>query len=199
MSKEKTKWEHITLGDYLTILQLQKEHPEDSAKYIIEYLYGVVFDELPIFESVKYVDKLSFLSEEISDTKLTDVYTINGRKYELSVMPQNFTYSQFMDWHTYGVGDDEDKLVKLLSVVLVPVGHKYADGYDMEEVYGDIYDLPITDANKISAFFLDLSHRWMKVLGHYLGKILKKTNLPKDKKEQLLTEVNNLTRYLHLR
>lgn len=49
-------WDQITVGQYEELIEIQKEHPDESAKYIVEYLYDVEdADKLPLPEYVAMV------------------------------------------------------------------------------------------------------------------------------------------------
>ena len=62
--------------------------------------------------------------------------------------------SQYVDFQAIYVDGFDKRPAELLSVMMVPDGHKYNDGYDKEQVIEDMYDLPVEEALGICHFFI---------------------------------------------
>lgn len=153
-------WEQITVAQFEELLEIQAAHPKNSAKYIVQYLYGIPnADNLPIPEYSCYVAGLSrFIGEPVLKAKLTPnaSYTLNGREYRVDITPSAFTVAQYTDLTNYI--KSSAPLTDILSVVVVPEGKLYNDGYDIEEAKADIGTMPVTAGFAVVGFFA----RWSK-------------------------------------
>lgn len=162
-------WDQLTVAQFEELCRLQKEHPADSAKYIIEYLYDIPdAEQLPIIEYSTYVAGLQkFIGEPVLKAKLTPsaTYTIHGRLYRVDITPADFSVAQYTDLTNY-LKDGKASLIDLLAVVVIPDGHLYQDGYDMRQVRSDVGDLPLTAGFAVVGFF----GRWSK---SYMDTILR--------------------------
>ena len=68
--------------------------------------------------------------------------------------PDGLTAGQYIDFQTYTKAGHEDHIVEILSVVLVPKGHRYGDGYEFADVQAAIRQhLCVSDALAVLAFF----------------------------------------------
>lgn len=154
-------WEQLTVAQFEELCRLQEEHPTDCAKYIIEYLYDVPdAEQLPIIEYSAYMAGLQkFIGEPVLKAKLTPsaTYTIHGRLYRVDITPADFSVAQYTDLTNY-LKSGKASLIDLLAVVVIPDGHLYQDGYDMQQVRSDVGDLPLTAGFAVVGFF----GRWSK-------------------------------------
>ena len=100
----------------------------------------------------------------------------------------NVTTAQYVDFTNYSKSND---ISKMLSVFMIPEGHKYNDGYDMLQVINDINDLPVTVVNDAAFFFGRHFSVFMKTFQSYSIKQIKKTNMPKEVKKNLIKVVEN--------
>ena len=49
-------WEQLTVAQFEELCEIQAAHPKNSAKYIVEYLYGIPnADNIPLAEYSAYV------------------------------------------------------------------------------------------------------------------------------------------------
>ena len=65
---------------------------------------------------------------------------VNGREYYFDGLLGKITTAQYIDFQNYQKNNDEQKS---FSVFIIPKGHKYNDGYDIEQVFNDILDVPV--------------------------------------------------------
>lgn len=148
-------WQKVSVAQYGRIVEIQREHPTDCARYIIEELYDIDDAEaLPLQEYAGLVAALRAFSEEpVAEARLTGsaTYTINGRVYEVDCVPGNFTAGQYVDFTNYV--KNGAVLEDILSVVVLPKGHRYNDGYDMQQAREDIGCLPCTVGFAVVRFF----------------------------------------------
>ena len=104
---------------------------------------------------------------------------LRSRKYYFDCLLGNVTTAQYVDFINYSKTSD---IVKMLSVFMIPEGHKYNDGYDMLEVFEDIQDMPIPILYSASFFFNRQFATFIKIFQRYSMKQLKKVKLPKEVK-----------------
>lgn len=185
MSKEKKlTWYDVKLSQFKELQQLIDIKDETERVIAIsELILGNDVTSLPIKEFNEEVKKLEFLKEEIPSTVPPKKLTINDRKYYMDCLLGNITTAQYIDYVNHC---DTGDMAKMLSVFIIPEGHKYNDGYDMIEVINDINDLPIPVVNSAAFFFSKHFSIFMRTFQSYSIKTIKKTNLPKEVKENLI-------------
>lgn len=205
MSNDKDKiydsWEKLTVSQYERVVEIVSEHPDDCARYLVEYLYDVDdAEQLPLHEYSLYVAGLrSFIDKPVLQSKLTPsaAYTINGREYRVDISPTSFTVAQYMDLTNYV--KEKARLTDLVSVVLVPDGKMYNEGYDMALAKRDIGDLPVVVAFAVIGFFGRWSKSSIKTFLRFLTKTLRRGKTGKaapDMVARLEKEVETLFRLL---
>ena len=114
---------------------------------------------------------------------------------------RKLTTAQYIDFQTFAPQGD-DKLVELLSVLLVPEGMTYGDGYDTALVQQAIREeLPVSAAISLSAFFFK---SWLTLTEDTLASLeteVKKARKIKDatKRAELLTRIEKTKQDLRRR
>lgn len=169
-------YKDITVGRYnADILPLIKEgdklDPVDFQVRLIAALNGLTEKQvldLPLAKYTELAMATKFL-ETPCDTsavgRLADRYTLG----DVTLIPckdyEAMTAAQFIDFQQLSQ-DVEMNTVALLSVFLVPEGHKYNDGYDIRAVQGAIAAyLSVQDAFEILGFFfLNAAKLWRSSL-----------------------------------
>lgn len=195
-------WEQLTVAQFEELCRLQENHPTDCAKYIIEYLYDVAdAEQLPIIEYSAYMAGLQkFIGEPVLKAKLTPsaTYTIHGRLYRVDITPADFSVAQYTDLTNY-LKSGKASLIDLLTVVVIPDGHLYQDGYDMRQVRSDVGDLPLTAGFAVVGFFGRWSKSYMNTFLRSLTKYLMKGKTGKMHPElvkKLAAEVETFSRLM---
>ena len=197
-------WNDITLRKWTEIESIYKKKYEDEILQTADII-SVVFDiENPMVLSPadfsKYVEQLSFLTKPIPEKKLCNSYTINETLYNFKGNIMEVSMGQLMDWRQFSTKEPLD-YAECLSVFIIPDGHKYNDGYDMDKTLNDIKSLPIGDVIKLWNFFLAAQVLFTETLINYFKRLLKKTNLPKEKKQEIkqkLYQLNEITTTFYL-
>ena len=112
---------------------------------------------LPLGEFSELSSKISFLSAEgFVAKRIAKKYTLG--KWELIPVSdyRKLETCQYIDFKTYA-SDYESHFAELLSVILVPKGHRYNEGYDILELQEALRDgMNVADGVTIVAFFLTL-------------------------------------------
>lgn len=183
----KLNWYNVNLNQFI-LLQDAFKIEDDTEKMIsiAEIILGNDVTNLPLKEFNEQMKRLEFLKEEIPSVVPPKKFEINGKKYFMDCLLGNITTAQYVDFTNQSNTGD---LSKMLSVFVIPEGHKYNDGYDMLEVINDIGMLPIPIVNSIAFFFGRQFSVFMKIFQRYSIKQIKKTNLPKEAKENMIKAV----------
>ena len=170
----------LTVGKYQEIrVVLNGEIVDEYSTNIqlVSILSDMTEDEVLSLELTQYKalnQKLSFLLQEPPKRMIANVYKIGGYELETMLAIDKMSVAQYVDYQTF-VKDTDKFLVEMLSIFLIPKGHKYNDGYDIIEVQKAIRDnLSIVDAMSLSAFFLLWSQSLMKATLTSLTKKAKK-------------------------
>ena len=188
-------WNDITLRKWNNIERIINGTYDDDIMQSAD-LVNEIFDIddsmlLTPQEFKSYIEQLSFLKEPIPEKKLCNTYTINGTKYNFKGNIMEVSMGQLMDWRQYSTKTPLD-YAECLSVFMIPDGHKYNDGYDMDKTIEDLSSLPIADAMKLYSFFVGAQILFTETLTDYLNKELKKTNLPKEKRQEIMDKIADL-------
>ena len=154
-------YDRLPIGKYMEIQAIsQQEGLEeiDRQVQILAVLSGKYEEQIlhmPIGEYKEMVAKAEFLSApEINLHPVARKYFAGG--FELHPVRdfRRLEAGQYVDFQTYA--PDLDKyLVEFLSVIFVPKGHRYNEGYDVMEVQKAIREeMSVTDGVSIAGFFL---------------------------------------------
>ena len=188
-------YNRLTIGQYMQIQEISKDaNLEDIDKQvqIISVLTGMDEEEilhLPITEYKELVIKSGFLNpENINYHQIAKKYILG--KFEL-IPTRDFRKletCQYIDFQTYA--PDLDKyLVEFLSVILVPKGHRYNEGYDILEVQDAIRDeMSVSDGISLAGFFLTWCRKSIQDSLNYSKQEAMKIR-DKDKREMVLKKI----------
>ena len=184
----KNNWDDITWKEYEQIEQiLATDIPSDyKAVHLVSVLTGKSVEELellPISQFQKFLPALEFLQTEPETHTHQFEYTVNGREYDFKGKIDELTTAQYIDYRAYMNEEDKD-VIKLMSVFLIPKGHDYNDGYDMEQVMSDIGDMCWLDVRAAAFFFRAWLAAYILILKSSLQKTMKKTMKGKTLKEK---------------
>ena len=185
----------LTIGKYLEVKELLSEDMDalEQQASLIAVLNDMDAEDvldLPLGTYNKLLQSLGFLMElpkprQAPPTK----YKIDGIEYDVMLNIQDMTIAQYIDYQTF-LKEGDKYIVELLSVFIIPRGHKYNDGYDIADVQKKIREkLSIIDAVTLSAFFLSISQALISSTVRYSIKRMKRLmrkekNLEMKKKYQ---------------
>lgn len=194
-------WKDITYKQLVALrdaIDIQDE--EDRLITLAQIIFGEDVIELPINEFKKKCLELSFLQEEMPNDLTVKEVKVNGREYYFDGLLGRITTAQYIDFQNYLKTKDE---ARSFSVFFIPKGHKYNDGYDMQQVFNDIMDVPAPILISASFFFTKQLETFIRIFQRYLIKKLKKqmrkTTLTKEMKKNLIQiaeSQNSLASYL---
>lgn len=187
----KKTWKDITLAAHQRILEVYDKYrfEEDDSMMVYDLVTAVYgwephkIDGMTITEANRYVETITFLGEKPKPIAAKGSYTLNGKKYKTTMNLSKVTTAQYIDFQQ--MADKSGELpAEFLSIILVPEGKQYNEGYDLEEAVNDIkYGLSVEEALGLTAFFFDLLRISMKRSTALLKRLIKRA-----KKEGKMTE-----------
>lgn len=190
--QDKLTWTDITLEKYL---EIQAIRDIDNLNFMME-LIKIVFniddpESLPYTEILQYSENLKFMSEPIKEIALKNYYIINRKKYFLDNDMINIKAQQVIDYRNYA--KEENNIAKILSVFLIPEGHKYNDGYSIQQVQDDILSMNMVDVFSISNFFLKAWQTCLEVFQDYFKETVENSEkIPEETKKELMNQLKDL-------
>lgn len=191
----KNGWSSITYREFEELTQiLSADIPEDyRVVNVISILTGLTVEEieaLPVTTFQRFLPHIEFLKTMPEEAKHKDEYEVNGRKYILCAYVPMITTAQYLDYTNY-MKEDKD-IIKLTSCFLIPEGHDYNDGYNMEQVWNDIYDMNFNDVRAM-AFFLQIQYAaLMSISADSLRKQMKKLKMKKKQIREATAPLNSM-------
>lgn len=197
----KTSWESINFNEFEQLIQIAEANIPEHYKtsHLISILTGLSIEEiedLPITVYTKLASHLTFMNETPNEVKHQTEYEVNGRVYEVHAEVDKICTAQFLDYTTYMREEPVPSLRKLTSCFIIPKGHKYGDGYDMNQVLFDIGCMQFQDVKALS-FFLQLQYAaYMQISIDSMDRQMKKMKVPKKKRKETLTHLNSMVRSL---
>lgn len=192
----------LTLGMYQEIQEISRnESLEDIDRQvqILSVLTGVAEEEilhLPITEYKELVVKAGFLDpSNINYHPIAKKYLVG--KFELIPLRdfRKMETCQYIDFQTYAP-DLDNHLVEFLSVILVPKGHRYNEGYDILDVQKAIRDgMSVSDGVSLAGFFLTWCRRSIQDSLNYSKQEAMRIK-DKTKREEILHRIEEQERLL---
>lgn len=186
----------MPLGIYQKLVEVAKDKsldPDEQKTAIVSVLSGKSVEELErmLFAEFRtYADKAGFVLEQPKPSRLKKTYKVGEFTCRLERSAKSLTWGQLKDFKEL-VKHYNEHPEWVLSVVLVPVGKEYCEGYKAEELHKAIIDhLPITDVQAITAFFLQTLVRSTKSSLIYLGLTMRlESARTKDRKEKKMLKM----------
>ena len=157
-------WKDITIEKYEKIAALQEKDLSeiDLVAAVVAVLDGITVkevEEMPYSLLLLKARNLRFLNSKPIPSIIRKTYELGDAKYTATTNPADLTTAQYIDFQVRAADAPED-LAGLLSIILIPEGFKYNEGYHSDDVRKAIYEhMPIEDAMGLSAFFFTL---WKK-------------------------------------
>lgn len=198
----KTSWNDITIDDFYKIRKITENKdytPAEKDIKVLSLLSSVDEETLwsmPLDKVTAMLAKTKFLDEFKLDRKMKyQTITFNGVAYCINPDIDKMNYAQYVDFQHYWHNKDTE-IEKLLSVFLIPKGHKYNEGYDPQELQTEIRNsLSIIEAENIAFFLLKKLAISTRAIQIYLVTMMKvKVMMTRDKKmkERLKKEMDKI-------
>ena len=187
-------WNDVSLKTHSELYKIAQniyDTEEDKSFKTAALLNGITYDQLlnqPLTATTEMMASTAFLYEKPKPVKIKKEYSLNGRIYCPFKDMSEMTTSQYIDYQSVIVENFEEHLLDLMSIILVPKGHQYNDGYDFQEAKEDILTLSVTEALGIADFFLKQYRRSLRrtLLYSKAEMWLAIRKMPKDLREEAM-------------
>lgn len=147
-------WNELPIGTYIKIYDLTDD--SDRVLRIAAILGGMTYDEIlnaPLSVSRALIKNTEFLAKKPKLRRAKGEYVLNGKKFIFTRELGAVSTAQYID--AVNLPKDLYHIPEMAAIFLIPEGHTYNDGYNMDEVVKTINDyLSFEDYNAISGFFL---------------------------------------------
>lgn len=197
-------WKDITLAKHQRILEVYDKYRFESDDSMMMYdlvtaVYGwepSKIENMTIVEANRYVETITFLANKPKPVAAKGSYILNGKKYVTTMNFTKLTTSQYIDFQQMAEKSGELP-AEFLSIILIPAGKTYNDGYDLSEAVEDIrFFLTVEEALGLTAFFFDLLRISMKRSTVQLKKLIRKARKEGKMTEEQLNDLTNLQNLL---
>lgn len=189
----KTSWNELTVADQMRIREigeLQTVSEDEKNMMVASLLAGIPYEEflmMPLDKVRGIMDGTEFLFEKPEPSKAKRKYELNGKTYRLFKDPSEMTVAQYISFQQIQADGFDKRPLEMLAIFLIPDGHQYNDGYDMEEAMDDMGEMKITDALGVCHFFMKRCLRLIeriKVLSTLMLKV-ERLKAPKAERERI--------------
>lgn len=149
----------LPLGTFMELDAINRSDAEDLDKQVAIVAKLAGKDErdildLPIPDYTALAAKTDFLRHECPPATAPSRLICGDFILEPTKDFTKITTAQYVDFQTFSK-KGIDALPDLLSVLLIPEGHKYNDGYDLAQVRETVLQLPLPAALGLSGFFFE--------------------------------------------
>lgn len=151
-------WNEVTIGKYKRICALKED--DDWVWNFLAILDNTTYQDIvtrPINETMALNSEVMKWAKNPPKRHIIRyTYTIDGETYNLRAYPDEITTAQYIDFCN-AEKNVPDNLAELLSIFLIPEGHKYNEGYSSADVAKVLEEnLNIEDALTMADFFTTL-------------------------------------------
>lgn len=158
-------FDELSIKKYRELIELEKIDDTEYGLQILSILSDIEIDELldmPLDDFTKLMGQTKFIYgnvERMDYKKLGKKITISGKEYRLVKNARDLSAGQYIDYKAYIQRENFWKMLPyILTIFLIPEGHKYNNGYDVVELANEFDEhLNLPTALTISDFFLHQS------------------------------------------
>lgn len=155
-----TSYDNLPMGKYQRIIEALKANTDEIDAHV--EMLAILNDmkkedvyDMPLEDYARISEAASFLLQPLPDVtgKIEKEYVCGDMILVPVTDVKKFTAAQYIDYQQ--MLKEDGKVVELCSTLVVPKGHKYADGYDIADVHRAIAEhLSVMQVFHLSAFFL---------------------------------------------
>lgn len=202
----KKSWRDVTIDEYFNLVdRLSDEGLTEYEREVIlvSFVMGVTEDkvwDMTIGEFKANQLNTAFMKEfNVARDCNFKTISLAGEKYDVCTDLHNFTVAQYIDFQTFYAQrkDNANILASLLACFIIPRGHGYAEGYDVNDLKLKIINgLDILTAEELLFFFLKRYLLLMRATANYFNwaiRKLKKKGMPTGELEARWEEVKKAT------
>ena len=202
----KKSWRDVTIYEYFNLVdRLSDEGLTEYEREVIlvSFVMGVAEDkvwDMTIGEFKANQLNTAFMKEfNVERDCNFKTISIDGEKYDVCTDLHNFTVAQYIDFQTFYAQrkDNANILASLLACFIIPRGHSYAEGYDVNDLKLKIINgLDILTAEELLFFFLKRYLLLMRATANYFNwaiRRMKRKGMPVGELEARWEEVKKAT------
>ena len=202
----KKSWRDVTIDEYFNLVdRLSDEGLTEYEREVILVSFVTGLDEDKVWDMTIGEFKANQLNtafmKEFNVARDCNFKTIQiaGEKYDVCTDLHNFTVAQYIDFQTFYAQrkDNANILASLLACFIIPRGHGYAEGYDVNDLKLKIINgLDILTAEELLFFFLKRYLLLMRATANYFNwaiRRLKRKGMPTGELEARWEEVKKAT------
>lgn len=202
----KKSWRDVTIDEYFNLVdRLSDEGLTEYEREVILVSFVTGLSEDKVWDMTIGEFKANQLNtafmKEFNVARDCNFKTIQlaGEKYDVCTDLHNFTVAQYIDFQTFYAQrkDNANILASLLACFIIPHGHGYADGYDVNDLKMKIINgLDILTAEELLFFFLKRYLLSMRATANYFNwaiRRLKRKGMPTGELEARWEEVKKAT------
>lgn len=202
----KKSWRDVTIYEYFNLVdRLSDEGLTEYEREVIlvSFVMGVTEDkvwDMTIGEFKANQLNTAFMKEfNVARDCNFKTISLAGEKYDVCTDLHNFTVAQYIDFQTFYAQrkDNANILASLLACFIIPRGHGYAEGYDVNDLKMKIINgLDILTAEELLFFFLKRYLLLMRATANYFNwaiRRLKRKGMPTGELEARWEEVKKAT------
>ena len=202
----KKSWRDVTIYEYFNLVdRLSDEGLTEYEREVIlvSFVVGVAEDkvwDMTIGEFKANQLNTAFMKEfNVARDCNFKTISIDGEKYDVCTDLHNFTVAQYIDFQTFYAQrkDNANILASLLACFIIPRGHGYAEGYDVNDLKLKIINgLDILTAEELLFFFLKRYLLLMRATANYFNwaiRRMKRKGMPVEELEARWEEVKKAT------
>lgn len=172
------EWNDLSVRQFMEISNVHNKEEEDDFYDYLAIIHNTTKDDIMsrnYHEVIDMMRELRFLTKEPKKgLRPRKSYNINGTEYEVLLDPNDMTTAQYIDFQMID-SDYENHIADILSIMLIPKGKKYNEGYKIEEAKEEIYNyLGVEDALTLANFFSFWSSVFTRLMLARLTRELKK-------------------------
>jgi hypothetical protein len=191
-------FDELSIKKYRELIELEKIDDTEYGLQILSILSDIEIDELldmPLDDFTKLMGQTKFIYgnvERMDYKKLGKKITINGKEYRLVKNARDLSAGQYIDYKAYIQRENFWKMLPyILTIFLIPEGHKYNNGYDVVELANEFDEhLNLPTALTISDFFLHQSTLSIKSSVTSLKWMMKRM-MKKEKNQEMKEKIQS--------
>lgn len=192
-----TSWDDVTLEQLDKIEKVDIKDPFAGAE-IVSILSNIPTDDVLAFDLDTFntlYNKTLFIKNAprkcIPEAKLK----IGDIVYNVTMNTQNMTAGQFLDYKSIMSMDNIDKkLARLMLCFMIPEGHEYNDGYDIDMHLNNIYkNMTVVEVTAYSNFFMTVFKAYsIAMLKYSIRELKKDKSIPQETKKFLIERLKEV-------
>lgn len=190
-------YKDLTVNKYLKLKEVVTEG-RGAVETQVAFI-SIVFDipeedvwDMPLDDYQRKVAGIQFLLlPPTVEGTIGKTITLNGKEYEVSIDGDKMIAGQYIDYQTFRQKNDDKYFANILSCFLIPIGHKYCEGYNINEVIKEIGEMDIITALNL----LDvIKKKSLKSMKHtlYCLKVMTRKIKDKEKRTKAKKEIQTL-------